>query len=60
MLPLPKSWRTRDGRVFSGPLRSPLSSFFFFTAYVKLVVVVEVLINSVPLKLAKVYTKHLL
>lgn len=38
----------------------PLLLFFFFTAYVKLVVVVEVLINSVPLKLAKVYTKHLL
>lgn len=39
--------------VLSGP---PLS----LTAYVKLVVVVELLINSAPLKLAKVYTKHLI
>lgn len=50
--------RGTDG--FSAVLSCPPFFSFFFTAYVKLVVVVEVLINSVPLKLAKVYTKRLI
>lgn len=50
----------RGTGVFSAVLSGPPFSAFVFTAYVKLVVVVEVLINSVPLKLAKVYTKHLI